>query len=453
MNSQEPQNERWYVAVTARGYPADVVNRIFDCIPKFGLEDFITRVSHERGIRKRGEFYLFLGVSSAAKGSIPAPILSKFRKFLDTLNLWDQGIYLSYEEFEQMASKEMEGRNLRQLRMLELPRMPSGDPFTMTGRQELSDGSSQDHEKLLRWLSAVGSGSWNLFQNTCHELGIAMNSGGAWSSIRRLETLGHIEMYSQRRKWIAAPSCLVECASRDGTTTYFLAGKRSEAMLDVLRQEMAIVKREPQSGAPDRIIVTFPSEQAAQRAARNVRSTGVGNISFPGKSGFHIALTLPPIQEWPRLLTALRNIILPSYTYKQWQISRDFVHIDGFPHESGLYELERITNASYKPVFRAFFDAEADCWYRGDFYGLRYLTLSRCGTATMKAFYDDETWQLVIHKEHRWPDLYERAAVLASGWLPTQNEDGWLQFKNIPSDLAYLLTDKLNMELVPQNIG
>ena len=190
---EENESERWYIAVTAHGFPAAVVDQIFELIPRFGLEDFITRVSHERGIRKRGEFYLFLGVTTPHKGHIPAETQNRFQTFLNNLRLWDQGIYLSYDEFKQMASKEIEGRNFRHIRMVKSKNQEPSDPFTMpVDGESLMPIDSDKYEHLLQWLSAVGSGSWELYKSTCQALGLAEDSREAGRIIRRLDVLGHI---------------------------------------------------------------------------------------------------------------------------------------------------------------------------------------------------------------------------------------------------------------------
>lgn len=53
--------------------------------------------------------------------------------------------------------------------------------------------------------------------------------------------------------------------------------------------------------------------------------------------------------------------------------------------------------------------------------------------------------------EHRWPVLYERLLVLATGALPELSADSqWLIYRGIPADLRDLLASKLGIDIIPE---
>jgi hypothetical protein len=54
---------------------------------------------------------------------------------------------------------------------------------------------------------------------------------------------------------------------------------------------------------------------------------------------------------------------------------------------------------------------------------------------------------LILRGLDRWPALYERALVLASGLLPSQSANGLLHYSGIPLELAHALAKRLGVEL------
>ena len=61
---------------------------------------------------------------------------------------------------------------------------------------------------------------------------------------------------------------------------------------------------------------------------------------------------------------------------------------------------------------------------------------------------DDDGGTLAIPERHRWPLLYERALVLASGFLPyNQPQNRLLYYRGIPLTLAQHVADQLGVEV------
>ena len=61
---------------------------------------------------------------------------------------------------------------------------------------------------------------------------------------------------------------------------------------------------------------------------------------------------------------------------------------------------------------------------------------------------DDDGGLLAIPHRQRWPLLYKRALVLASGFLPNRNpENGLLYYRGIPLPLALSVAEHLGVQV------
>ncbi|MBF2099431.1 MAG: hypothetical protein IGQ88_13805 [Gloeomargaritaceae cyanobacterium C42_A2020_066] len=89
-----------------------------------------------------------------------------------------------------------------------------------------------------------------------------------------------------------------------------------------------------------------------------------------------------------------------------------------------------------------FYDTEAETWRQGDWYGLRFLALQEKRYAN----YAPQSEKLWIPQIQRWPQIYERALVLASGLLPERSQGG-LVYSAVSGKLAQTLADKLSVTL------
>jgi len=140
---------------------------------------------------------------------------------------------------------------------------------------------------------------------------------------------------------------------------------------------------------------------------------------------------------------------------QKWDGPR-FVEDDAFidtpgPQQSpcGLYQLIRGNGESARR-FTAFFDAPTGAWLRGDWYGLAFLARHEAGLHPM-IYETAHGWLLVLATE-RWPLIYEKALVLASGLLPSRGGGNgrWLCYQAVPIELAQLLAARLNVRLEKQ---
>ena len=111
-----------------------------------------------------------------------------------------------------------------------------------------------------------------------------------------------------------------------------------------------------------------------------------------------------------------------------------------------MYRLTRGESANaYQQVL--YLDQPNQRWLKGDWYGLRFLAHDSANV-DFEVKYDSGTRQLLMPADERWPLLYERALVLATGILPCRAENPkWLKYSGVSDELARLLTDKLNVSI------
>jgi hypothetical protein len=439
--------ERWYIGFNTRGTPYNLVDKLTQAIKDYRLGDFVVRFCYEKGMgSKSGQHYFFIGVTSEQLGVIPDAVYNNFYTMLSRLNLRDMGIYVTFDNIKPMTSKEYEAFNLRQIKMLKWEKSVATDPFdyasSKTDEKKVSHNPAYD--KLLYWLSLYGQGSWQQFQTTCKELGI--DSTGEYSRriARRLRSLGHIEMNDNGQRWFITPPCLVQVENGDDSQYHtFLAGQRSQRLLEALHQAACVTTdSHPYGNAPEIINITFNSEHDMQQFVREYAQQQ-HPLHLVGLAGLKIASLLPDLHEWEHSLPPLA-VVKGNYHYQQWVDGR-FIPIN-LPKETGLYQLTHVSDRFEHPQLTLFYNAENDSWKKADWYGLRYLMYRRTGR-TCEVIYDHNRRELAMELDQRWPDLYERALVLASGKLPIFRAGNTI-FSNIPENLAHLLANKLEADFM-----
>lgn len=161
---------------------------------------------------------------------------------------------------------------------------------------------------------------------------------------------------------------------------------------------------------------------------------------------------MPDLEGWKAILTSIDRINTINYNIEIWNGNRfssydTFYERDGrYFGESGMYRLTRGEDRNtYQIVL--YFDRPNQRWLRGDWYGLRYLAYDSTGR-DFEVVYNSGVNDLLIPIDERWPLLYERALVLASGSLPDRADNPrWLKYSGVSSELVQLLTGKLNVSI------
>ncbi len=436
--------ERRYVAVITVGKPTQIFDRIRQAVQSENLTRTIPAVKFER--KPRGQFYVFLAVEDSETIQIPDDV----RIVLQHAGLRGKPLWpIEPAAIKSMTgSSELETYSLNALTYISLWFNDAGDPFdlsaTSSDEENIGDPSlGERYDRLLYWLSANAEGTWQTFARVCNVLQLADEiKGGIRSIFRRLILLGYIESSGDGQKWSICPTALVQCAADPDVC--FLTGQQTPKLIKQLKAHWE-VKSIPQPGNqgpacvkvhgvfPDAYIDDFP-----------LKHTGVASVQ--------LARLLPNLEGWKDALTPIGRISTANYNVEIWNGSQftscdTFYERDGrYFGESGMYRLTRDkTGDAYQMVL--YFDQPNQRWLRGDWYGLRFLAYDDA-KLDFEVRYHSTANDIWIPVDERWPMLYERALVLASGILPYRPENfKWLRYSGVSNELVQLLTEKLKISL------
>ena len=441
---------RWYAVFQHHGRPAETLESIAGCIRRDRLGHAVPRIAVEKRAHRNGEFYFALGIESESQGQ-PPPSLDQ----LLGISLLQRPIRtaegVGYEPFkrEQLASMMGSEQSVediaRVLRYSLSGELSPDDPFATPVHVEASDDEdtllerSQQYDYLMTWLSAMGSGSLTQLRSATVALGLSAPEDGTSRILRRLRLLGHIETSRDGKRWSVTPTALV--TSGEDPECFYLAGARDQTLVTMLRNSGHVEQTPmPGGGAPSHVSFR-PGDPRMVEYLASLRKIAVG------RAGERLAAILPDIGDWVGTLQRLTSIHPEMY---------DLRHHDGqqvrsvaIPKESGLYEFHKQRGMNNlpdgDPEFSLYFDTTRKEWYRGDWYGLRYLAeIQRQGTVS--ACYDAAAQRMAVFRDQRWPELYERAAVLASGQLP-QVDGPWLIYDGVSPKLMDLLAERLHLDV------
>ena len=297
---------------------------------------------------------------------------------------------------------------------------------------------SHQYERLLYWLSALDAGSWESFKKACQSLKLAEPR----RILRRLKLLGHLESSADGAKWSMAPIALVKVSSQSESQEFVLCGQRSLKLVQRLKQ-LTTVTSISQRDAPLCIHLQLANSKTVSYLIEHTEFS----ISDAGIASSKLAEILPDIDTWQQNLRNLQGIEPSLY---EWQYFDGHNFVDCVsPNQTGFYEFVR-REANNTISLTLFYDQPNNQWLQGDWYGLRFLALYHNQDISCIAHYNQTTENLAIPLEQRWPEIYERVLVLASGQLPTYRrteQNWWLVYERISPKLATQLADKLGIKL------
>jgi hypothetical protein len=437
---------RWYKAFQCGGIHPEVLSRqIESLVQRNGLVRVIPAVRFEKRSSKRG-FYLFLAVESPEIGEVPENIRST------VLNLSTLGHPIGEFTLDQircMVSAEYgfhSYANLIPYSRHILP--PVSNPFEEIGVEGADDLTASDeiamrtqqYDRLLVWLSAIGHGGWQVFQNTCQSLGIKDNPQQV---LRRLRLLGHIETSADRKRWVMAPSVVLPITSGENVGQWVLCGRRDTKLLQSFRQYtgVEIIPQEYGEGPATAYLRVETPEHLA-----TILETMGRPVYQVEQTGLRLAQALPSLEEWKQSLEQLQGIRPHAFTLKCFN-GDSFAEVN-FSGKSGLYELWPLDGrlagqAVTRPEYILYYDAIGERWLRADWYSLRFLARYETGQSC-PVLYRAALSQIAVPFDWRWPEIYERALVLASGRLPERRK-GWLIYDNVGIELFEALRYKLRL--------
>lgn len=428
-----PKVQRWYTGFSYRGNPQDLIKQISEQVQRHNLTKLVPLLRVEKGIKSRKPFYFFLAIESHQVGELPTELQASLLKLSFFQCPIKNSRGFTYEQIKPMVGVAHDVYDYTSPIPYEPRQYLSADnPFELTELHSINHSdadwvkSSQNSDRFLYWLSTLGSGSWESFKKSCNALQLEEPK----RILRRLRLLGHLESSIDGSRWSAAPSTIVKINSQ--TSEFILCGQRSISLLRQLEEYGIVASITHQTGgeAPTCIQLVVSNPDAI---ANNFPIINAGEASR------RLAQILPDIATWQQ---SLRN--MPGIVPSQWEwqhFDGDNFEICGIPHETGMYQM---SDENRNLCYTLFYNQNTNTWHQGDWYGLRFLALHHYG-ASCQADYNFATKCLAIPVKQRWPELYERALVLASGQLPTY-QGNWLLYQNVGGEVAHQLSQKLNVK-------
>lgn len=300
---------------------------------------------------------------------------------------------------------------------------------------------TEHYSRVLYWLSAIGSGGLDRIRQVCQALGMENEWGGAWSVLRRLVLLGHLEFDGGAAlRWSVIPPALVTSVEDSGQR--ILVGQRTPAIVQYLSDHLQL-EEVPQRNGPPRLFIQGATSEIYYRSGRRVQDAGC--------VAQQLSTLLPALGNWILRLPTWDERDFGRFSTEEYDLRADEFRqvptISGSPR-AGLYRFT-FEQSIRRVVTVAFFDDRDSRWICGDYYGLRFLARARCGLC--RAIYYRDARQLVIPVTDRWPMPYERALVLARGALPQrlQTESGPFVFvyEGVPLEFAARMCKLLGLEM------
>lgn len=430
---------RWYRAYQPRFKVDRVLRDLQNLVSVNKLSQYLPVVRVQRN-----EIYspwVFLGIEAEQIGEIPVELA----RILDQVTFLGTplGDPMELDQIRSMVSAELQlHRYLPLLPVVEIKQAAPIDPGAADDEQRLpSDEAIEEtfrHDQLLLILSALSSGSQATLRSIWLELG--GNAEHLRPMLRRLRRLGHLETTPDLQRWAIAPTVLVPQVAEDGTTRYLLCGRRDQRLLQLLNGDAtAGVKYQPQPYGlgPSAVTVAVDNPVLLQGF---LKERGYA-VQIAEDVALRLAQLLPADDGWYLPLESLEGIRPHNYRIKRYN-GRQFVDQPAFSGESGLYTLQTIDGIRSELTLH--YRAGDQRWYRGDWYDLRFAAFAAGGLRFSYA-YDADGQQLQIAAAQRWPELYERALILASGLLP-ELRDGTLIYRGISAELLNTLAPKLRCE-------
>ena len=307
-----------------------------------------------------------------------------------------------------------------------------------------ADGAGDQHirqakyDVLLKWCSARGTGRLEHLHRACCTLGLASDAYWAWPMLRTLSLLGHTEAVwdGNECRWGVAPATVVRTCMDEGCC--FLAGQRIPSLLARLPADWDTCD-EPSNGGPTRKTIM------AGFSGGDLELSGDHRVFDAGCVGMQLASLAPDLSGWKRELRDEPGTEIHSQGLERY-VNGEFKSALVGPLVPGLYRVTRTVGRNAQRVCR-FYDTD-ERWLAGEFYGLRYLDTQLRGSC--RASWSSSGY-LDLAEPERWPFLYERSLVLASGQLPRKMKgrsgEFYLRYHGISESLAQLLCEKLHVKM------
>jgi hypothetical protein len=422
--SSLPKQIYWCLC-TSKYKPQRLLEYLQKVVNRANLADVVSHVRIEKGVKKKGEYYFCLGINPTARPDWVSQ-QNELKKLLRVVIGINKVQEFCWEDIRHMVGIAYDlGEDTQPLKYFSVARPPKVNPLSLeTPIAESSEGDrSQACERLLWWLSAAGSGSWETFQAVCDRLDLPQPR----RLLRRLQLLGHLTVAQDGKRWYMQPPSLQPV----GENRYVLYGQRNAALQKDLRQLGRLEEiLQPRRNAP----ACWQFEPQADVATAIAKL----QVSYP-------TLTICPVEappqwaDWVAGLSVVDWVPLHRYRLKRYDGST-FADVPT-AEETGFYELHEEGSQRQHALF---YDREQNTWYSSEWYGLRFLALTCLRPGELVVNYHPNSQELTIPSSQRWPLAYERYLVTQSGCLPDYNPDtGELIYRNITPTVWQLIGERL----------
>lgn len=430
---------RWYRAYVLRKKANIALQQLQQLVEVNKLRHQLSavRVEKEAGYGA----WIFLGIDTEEQGSLPEPLKTLLENFPAIGSPLDG--YVRLDDIRAMTSPDITLHSyLLPLPFVPVTRAAPTDPGGIDdevlppSEQEIEE--TERHDRLLLILSVIGSGSLTTLRNIWTELG--GNPEHVRPLLRRLRRLGHLETTADLQRWTIAPTVLVPTAADDGSTRALLCGRRDQRLLHLLNgEEVAAVQYQPQPSGfgPSAVTVTIDDPQRLRRFLQQCGYT----VHVAADAALRLAALLPDRDGWYLQLETIEGVHPHTYALRRYN-GRKFVELHAFDGQTGLYSLRSENRIIGDMTLH--YRAADQRWYRGDWFDMRFAVYAESGTPLTYA-YDADSRQLQIPAAYRWPEIFERALILASGLLP-ELRAGNLIYDGISPELLETLAPKLRCE-------
>jgi hypothetical protein len=427
--------ERWYAGYECKRNPQEVIRYISQKVQEHNLSSLVPLLRVEKKAKGGKKYFFFIAFQSDCFGQLPeavinAKLLDPSQPYFKSTAVHPKQNKFKYDDIKSMVgiAHQVEDYTNPIPYILIEPEIIE-DPFSLLIDSQESNSIDTRYQNLLHYLSALGSGTWEKFNSICQVLEISEPR----RILRKLKLLGHLETSLDGRKWSIAATSFVLIDSRG---TYLICGQQTESLLNQLA-EYGTVTRNPLRNSielddysPEQVIAGIQKSLAIQ-------------IHNSGRVSKRLAEILPDLEAWQARLPVLNGIVPSLY---RWQYFQDGQFIEsGLPRETGMYQMLNRENDYVRST--VFYESEMETFRRGDWYGLRFLALQASDTPFI-VHHEASMNRLALLYSQRWPEIYERVLVLASGYLPQFVEEEmhlWLIYEGIDSVLLNLMIQKLKL--------
>ena len=302
----------------------------------------------------------------------------------------------------------------------------------------------------IRWfLNERGNGTWTQMKNTI-EMVLEAEDGisklRAEQIARRLRVLGYVESDFGRKIWSVTPPVLSLLRARSSGQERVM-GLFGQVDPQMIEQLCSFAKVEwvpqPDHDGPRTITVTCQTD------------TDLAEVLAPfgvevADSGARLAEALPMVDTYMQTLVRVDDAF--NFDLVETALLRDGRSWVASPlHRAspGFWKLAFDGNSGTE-THDLFRDPITNYWFRGEREvmetRLALGSLSRTNSVQYTLSNENGVPALRVRQEWRWPALYERAAVLSSGGLPSLR-GSVLEYEHVPPDIAKRLCEKMMVEL------